>query len=379
MSKPHPPAPSPGGEGGTRAHPPAPSPGGEGGTRAHHPGSPILELTRIRLLAFFREPGAVFWVFVFPVLMGLALGFAFREKAPERIPVGVRAGALPAPMMDSISKDPDLAVREFADEAEAQRALTFGKIALLVEPGRPLVYRYDPTRPESRAARLALDRAVQHSAGARDPVPVASALVREKGSRYIDFLLPGILGLNLMGTGMWGIGFSVLTSRIKKTLKLLAATPMRKRDYLVSHLLGRMAFLLFEVPIILLFGTLAFGVPIRGSLSSLAAVCVLGAISFSGIGLLTTARATTLETGSGLMNLVMIPMWLLSGSFFSAERFPKAVQPFIQALPLTALNNALRGIMLEGKPIIALAGECAILAAWGVASFVVALKIFRWQ
>ena len=342
-------------------------------------GPPILELTRIRLLAFFREPGAVFWVFVFPVLMGLALGFAFREKPPERIPVGIEAGALPDRLRAAVAQSPDLLVREFSDETEARKALTFGKIAILVEPGSPLRYRYDPTRPESRPARLAVDHAIQQAAGARDPVAAAPELVREKGSRYIDFLLPGILGLNLMGTGMWGIGFSVLTSRIKKTLKLLAATPMRKRDYLASHLLGRMAFLVFEVPLILLFGVLVFGVPIRGSIASLAALCVLGAISFSGIGLLTTARATTLETGSGLMNLVMIPMWLLSGSFFSADRFPRAIQPVIQALPLTALNNALRAVMLEGKSITAVIAECAILAAWGVVSFGIALKIFRWQ
>jgi ABC-2 type transport system permease protein len=340
---------------------------------------PLLELTRIRLLAFFREPGAVFWVFVFPILMGLALGFAFREKPPEKIPVGIEPRSLPAATLAAISKDPDLTVLEFADESQARRALTFGKITLLVEPGTPLRYRYDSTRPEARTARLALDRAVQHAAGARDPVATSPELVREKGSRYIDFLLPGILGLNLMGTGMWGIGFSVLTSRIKKTLKLLAATPMSKRDYLASHLLGRMAFLGFEVPLILLFGVLVFGVPIRGSLSALIAICILGALSFSGIGLLTTARASTLETGSGLMNLVMIPMWLVSGSFFSADRFPKAVQPAIQALPLTALNNALRAVMLEGKSIASLAGECAILAAWGIVSFAIALKIFRWQ
>ena len=362
-----------------KPHPPTPSPGGEGGHLPTPIAPPLLELTRIRILAFFREPGAVFWVFVFPILMGLALGFAFREKPPEKLAVGIRTGALPPSVLAAVSRDPDLAVQEFAGEAEARRALTFGNIALLVEPGTPLRSRYDPTRPEARTARLALDHAVQRAAGAPEPMPAKSELVREKGSRYIDFLLPGILGLNLMGTGMWGIGFSVLTSRIKKTLKLLAATPMSKRDYLLSHLLGRSVFLAFEVPFILLFGVLVFKVPIRGSILALAALCVLGAFTFAGIGLLTTARAQTLEAGSGLMNLVMIPMWLLSGSFFSADRFPKAIQPFIQALPLTALNNALRAVMLEGKSLASNAGEMAILAAWGIVTFVVALKIFRWQ
>ena len=364
----------------SRPQPPTPSPGGAPGTKAATKiGPPLLELTRIRILAFFREPGAVFWVFVFPILMGLALGFAFREKPPERIPIGVEIGSVPEPVYRELTHDPDLATVGYGDEASARRALTFGKIALLIEPGTPLRYRYDPTRPEARTARLAVDRAVQRGAGARDLVAATPDLVREKGSRYIDFLLPGILGLNLMGTGMWGIGFSVLTSRIKKTLKLLAATPMSKRDYLLSHLLGRSVFLAFEVPFILLFGVLVFRVPIRGSILALAALCVLGAFTFAGIGLLTTARAQTLETGSGLMNLVMIPMWLLSGSFFSADRFPKAVQPLIQALPLTALNNALRAVMLEGKTLASNGGEIAILTAWGIVTFVVALRIFRWQ
>jgi len=220
---------------------------------------------------------------------------------------------------------------------------------------------------------------VQRAAGRRDPVAFRESEVHEKGSRYIDFLLPGILGLNLMGTGIWGIGFSIVNARLKKALKLMVATPMRKSDFLLAQISSRFVFLILEVVLILAFGVAAFRVPIRGSLALLGLTTVLGAIAFAGIGLLVVARAKTLEAASGLMNLVMVPMWLLSGVFFSSARFPKAAQPLIQALPLTALNNALRSVMLEGKGLTAIGGELLILAAWAAVSFAVALKIFRWQ
>jgi ABC-2 type transport system permease protein len=357
---------------------------GAGGERAPvGPGPrrfpPLVELTRARLLEFFREPGALFWVFVFPVLMGLTLGFAFREKPPEKAPVGVLGGPQASEIASALASGGRVKPRVFASEDEARLALRTGKISLLVEPGPPLTYRFDPTRPEARTARLESDAAIQKAHGQEEPVAVRDEIVREKGSRYIDFLLPGLIGLNLMGTGMWGIGYAILTARIRKTLKLFTATPMKRRDFLASQILARLVFLFFEVPVILLFGILVFGVPVRGSLGSLAALCVLGAIAFSGIGLLTTSRAQTLETGNGLMNLVMIPMWLVSGSFFSSERFPEVLQPAIQALPLTALNNALRAVMLDGRSLVSVGGELLLLAAWTVIAFVAALKIFRWQ
>jgi ABC-type polysaccharide/polyol phosphate export permease len=182
-----------------------------------------------------------------------------------------------------------------------------------------------------------------------------------------------------MGTGIWGIGYSIVTSRLKKTLKVMVATPMRKSDFLLAQIGSRFFFLIVEMVVILAFGVLAFHVPIRGSLALLSATAVMGTVAFAGLGLLVASRAKTLEAANGLMNLVMVPMWLLSGVFFSSERFPQAAQPFIKALPLTALNDALRAVMLEGKGLPAIAGALAILAAWGIVSFGVALKIFRWQ
>jgi ABC-2 type transport system permease protein len=340
---------------------------------------PLAALTKTRILEFVREPEALFWVFAFPILMALVLGFAFRDHPPDPVPVGVVTGSVSKEITDALAASGTVKPSEFATLHDGLEALRTGKIALLVEQTDSLTYHLDATRPDARIARLEADAAIQRSRGRLDPSPAHESLVHEKGSRYIDFLLPGILGLNLMGTGIWGIGFSIVNARLKKTLKLMAATPMRKSDYLLAQMLSRFVFLVVEVGVILAFGVAVFHVPIRGSLALLGLVTVLGALSFAGLGLLTCARARTLEAANGLMNLIMVPMWLLSGVFFSSERFPKAAQPLIQALPLTALNNALRAVMLEGRTIGAIGSELAVIAIWGVVSFALALKIFRWQ
>jgi len=340
---------------------------------------PLYALTRARVLEFIREPEAVFWVFAFPVIMALVLGFAFRDHAPEKLPVGITGQARSGPLGQAPLRSETLKTVPFATLEEGLQALRTGKIALLVENRDPLVYHFDPTRPDARLARLEVDEAIQRAAGRKDLVQFREEPMHEKGSRYIDFLLPGILGLNLMGTGIWGIGFGIVNARLKKTLKLLTATPMRKSEYLLAQILSRFVFLVLETAVILLFGVLAFEVPIRGSLALLLATALLGSLSFAGLGLLVAARAQTLEAASGLMNFVMVPMWLLSGVFFSTERFPNSVQPLIRALPLTALNDALRAVMLEGEGLLPIAGQLAVLLAWALVAFGIALKIFRWQ
>lgn len=341
--------------------------------------NPLLALTKARILGFIREPEALFWVFAFPIIMAVVLGFAFRDRPPDPLPVGVVEGPNSSALLEALASSAAVKPQATASVADGLERLRTGKIALLVEDNGGLLYHFDPTRPDARVARLEADDAIQRARGRRDPSPARQEPVHEKGSRYIDFLLPGILGLNLMGTGIWGIGFSIVDARLKKTLKLMVATPMRKSDYLLAQMASRFVFLILEVGIILAFGVAAFSVPIRGSLVLLLTTTAVGALAFAGIGLLVVARARTLEAASGLMNLVMVPMWLLSGVFFSSERFPKAAQPFIQALPLTALNNALRAVMLEGKNLATIGGELLIMGLWGAVSFAVALKIFRWQ
>ncbi len=338
---------------------------------------PLFELTRARVHELTREPEAIFWVFVFPIVLAAILGLAFRSKPPEALPVAVVAGPHAEARLAALT-GPDLEPMIVA-QSEAPQALARGRVVLVVSAGDVPSYAYDPTQPESRTARLAVDAALQRAAGRTDAFAPGHAEVTEAGSRYVDFLVPGLLGMNLMGTGMWGIAFSLVVARNGNLLKRLVAAPARKSHLLGAQLTSRLIFLIPEAGALILFAFFVLGVPMRGSILLLIAVSLLGALAFSGLGLLTAARPRTIEGVSGVMNLVMVPMWVFSGIFFSTERFPAAIQPFIQVLPLTALNDALRGVMLEGTGLTALLPELALLAAWGTVSFAVALKIFRWQ
>jgi ABC-type multidrug transport system permease subunit len=340
-----------------------------------------VQLTRVRYREFFREPEAVFWVFIFPVLLAAGLGIAFRNQAPERTRVAIVAADTVAPRLAAALRRTEGVDVSLSNETTAREALRNGEVAIVLVPtaNGGVEYRYDEARPESRVARLLVDDALQRAAGRRDPVPLTERLVHERGSRYIDFLVPGLLGMNLMGSGIWGVGFAIVDARKKRLLKRLIATPMSRPQYLASFVLSRLTLLVIEVGLLLGFGALVFGVPFRGSLAVLAAVCVVSSLAFTSLGLLVSSRVQTMEGASGLMNLVMLPMWIFSGVFFSASRFPETIQPFIQALPLTAVVDALRANILRGAGWQTLAPELGIIAAWMAVSFVLALRLFRWR
>ena len=341
--------------------------------------SAIEQLTRVRLRLFFREPGAVFWTFGFPVVMSIVLGIAFRNRPPEPVFVAIEAGPKAERANAILSGAKDVVVKVLPPD-EASAALRTGKVTLVVAgDGEGWTYRFDPTRPESRLARVVTDDALQKGEGRRDVFPTNSKTVTEPGSRYIDFLIPGLVGLGLMSSGLWGIGFALVDMRVKKLLKRLMATPMRRSDFLISFVLVRALMLIIEVPPILLFARFAFDVGITGSLASVAIIVLAGGLTFAAVGLLIASRAQTTQTVSGLINLVSFPMFLCSGVFFSASRFPDALQPFIRALPLTALNDALRDVMIEGASLSQVGSRLGIVLAWGVAAFVLAVRLFRWR
>ncbi len=339
---------------------------------------PIWHLTLWRVREFTREPEALFWVFAFPILLAFALGVAFKGRGPEIIRVAVEDGAGAPATAEALRQSARLGP-VILDSAEAHNQLRTGKVALVVRPGDPVLLRYDSTRSESEMARMVVGDALQDAAGRREARVIANEPVTEPGARYIDFLIPGLLGLNIMGTGMWGVGFGIVKNRSQKLLKRFMASPMRRSQYLLSYVLARLVFLGLEVAAVLLFGHLVFGVPLRGSVVSLSIIVVLGAMTFAGLGLLVASRSKTIEGVSGLMNLVMVPMWIFSGVFFAYSHFPEAVQLVARALPLTALNDALRAVLLDGASLAATAGLLAVLLFWASAGFGVALKIFRWE
>lgn len=339
---------------------------------------PLGQLILARLREFYREPEAVFWVYGFPIMMTIALGIAFREQPVQQHRVEVTG---PAAQQTADALKGEVFVVRVTEEAKAKELLRIGKTDLVVTATSPkeLDYLFVPTRAESKLARDEADQVLQKAAGRQDAAAATSQELNAPGGRYIDFLVPGLLGMGLMGGGLWGVGFVTVDMRIRKLLKRFLATPMRRADFLAALMISRLLFMVPEVLILLVFARLAFGVQIAGSVLAVVALILLGAVSFAGLGLLIASRAKTLEAVSGLMNLVMLPMWMLSGIFFSRERFPEFAQPFIRLLPLTALNDALRGVMLEGMTLPGLAHEVVTLIAWGIGAFLLALKLFRWN
>lgn len=358
-------------------------------------GGPLWQLTRARMLEFVREPGALFWVFVFPVLMAIGLGIAFRARPEERAQAVVAASVPGAhELARSLGREKGLHVQVLPD-GEARTALKRGRVDLVIttEPAKTVTsappdtpkglpsytLAFDPARAEARLARALVGEALARHHGRVEVATLREATTPELAGRYIDFLIPGLIGLNLMGSAMWGIGFVLVYNRTKKLLKRFAATPMHRAHYLLSFMLSRLVFLVLELAALLAVGRWVFGVQVHGSLVSLGLVSLVGTFSFTGLALLVAARPQSIEAVSGWMNFLMLPMWMLSGAFFSYERFPEVVHPFIKALPLTALNDSLRHIMNAGAGLAECLPELAILAVWGILPFVIALKIFRWR
>jgi ABC-2 type transport system permease protein len=346
----------------------------------------------VRLLELKREPEIVFWVFGFPLLLSLGLGIAFRNKPADKTSVAVIAGAnaeqtltqlsgsqLSSTQLSGNDKRPPIHAAVMERDA-ALKAFHYGKFDVVVDPKADGSYAfyYDPARPESVYARLFVVDTLEAAGGRIDKLQVVSSASSEPGSRYIDFLIPGLIGMSLMNSGMWGVGFSLVDMRQRKLLKRFLATPMRRSDFLLAVMSSRLVLMVIEVGLLLVFGMLVFHMPVAGSFVSLAVVGSIAAIAFGGVGLLTACRAQKIESVSGLINVVMMPMWIFSGVFFSYEHFPAKALPFIKALPLTALNDALRAIILEGASLPSQSVRLLILALWGGVSFVLALRWFRW-
>lgn len=340
--------------------------------------SAFVLLVMARLKSFWREPSVLFWAFGFPIVLAVALGIAFRNRPPEPVDVAVEMTCSDE-IQKAVTSDAGLRGRVLAPTAAAQ-ALRTGAVALVVAcDRRDPAYRFDETRPEARLARLLVHDALERAAGRVDLTAPADVHVSEPGARYIDFLVPGLIGSNIMSAGLWGLGFTLVDMRVRNLVKRLAATPMKKREFLASFVAVRAVLICIELPLLLAFARVAFGVTVQGSLPLLFVVCLLGSLVFAGFGVLVASRAQNTQTVSGLINLVSIPMYLCSGVFFSAERFPPSVLPWVRALPLTALIDSMRGIITEGHGLREVAPRMFVALLWGTGAFIVALRAFRWR
>lgn len=361
----------------------------ESGNRSPVRDWPIFMLIRTRLLEFSRRPAAVFWTYVFPLVMMFILGSAFRSQGESQSQVAIVAGEQGSKLQATLKASPELAVTMVSPD-EGLRMLRSGRLALLIrasnrtdESSRQEAERwefvYDPQRPGGRLAELLVREQIRVESGFVDEQHVDKVPYSEPGGRYIDFLVPGLIGMVLLGGGLWGVGYAIVDMRIRKLLKRFLATPMRKSDFLLGIVFSRLLFVVPQILIILWASHLAFSVAIHGPWIDFLVVVLLGGLQFAGVGLLIASRAKTMETMSGLINLVMLPMWTLSGIFFSYENFPEMMHVPIRLLPLTPLLDVLRGIMLDGQSLWAFPLEMTLILFWTIGTFVIALWFFRWN
>ncbi|MFO0936511.1 MAG: ABC transporter permease [Gemmataceae bacterium] len=350
-------------------------------TRSGKTASPLWQLTVSSFKEFYREPIAIFWVYGFPLILCFILGLAFRNKPVEKIPIVVVQTDGPAvdALVSKLKSDPRLKIDVMSD-SEARNEFRTAKASLVVTPtpnSPGYSYLFEPNRPESVLAKAAVDVALLRQQNPNMAVPKEETLT-EPGGRYIDFLIPGLMGANLMGGGLWGVGFGIVDKRVKKLLKRLLATPMLKSDFIKSLVISRIYFTALQMAAFLLFAYLGYGIVVRGNYLALVIIMLLGTVCFSGFGLLVASRANKLESAQGLMNLVMLPSYLFSGVFFSSANFPDWSQPIISALPLTALNDGLRAVINDGAGLTGIVYPSIVMIGWSVVCYTIGGKLFRW-
>ena len=341
----------------------------------------LWQQTKSRWREFKREPSAMFWVVTMPLLWITVLGFAFSNPRPERYGVGMLPEMKQDSAMQVLQKDPNIKPY-FLDEKEIETLFRRGEIVLEISrtPANEIEYTLDSANPESMRAKDYVDRVIQVSAGRKDVVPTIRAQREVLGGRYVDFLIPGILALSIMTSSLFGVGMTIVSNRRENLLKRYLATPMNPSTYIVSHIFGRFMVLFFEFLTIVVYSGFIFDFKVHGSFIDFVLFSVLGAASFTAITLLCASRTRSMPFIAGLLNLVSIPMMLLSGVFFSKTNFPDAMRAFVDYLPLTALVDGLRKIALEDQSLFSmtLLPETLILVVYMVGATFLAKTIFKW-
>lgn len=345
----------------------------------------LIEQIKVRWREFRREPSAFFWVMFMPILWMLGLGFAFSDPKPEVYSVGwqqTASGELSA-MEEKIAaiimEHPQLKVKTGTRD-QLNSWLRVGEISLIFEatPSNVLAYRFDPANPEAARGREFLDNTIQVGFGRTNPVTGTIDVVKSKGNRYVDFLIPGLLGLSIMSTSLFGVGMTIVSNRKENLLKRYVSTPMPGSDFIYSHIVGRMIALFVELTSILVAGWLVFNFAIYGNFLSFVFVAIMGAAAFTSIALLCGSRTRNIPFLAGLANLIMISMTMVGGVFFSNAAFPDWMRSIVRYLPITALIDSLRKIALEGQTLSQLTFEMGILAAFTVVCAVLANRMFKW-
>ena len=365
----------------------------------------LFQLVISQFKLFFREPGVVFWSFGFPVVMAWILGIAFANKGEILRNVAIVTenpavvSALPkwlheksGTVDNQLSGEAELEwevgmnagdqarfrFRAMSEE-EAVLALKRGQISLWIEgsPETNLSYRFDPDNADARLTYLLLETAFREKKSSELKAEIRPLTI--VGIRYVDFLIPGLMAMSIMNACLWGIGWNLIELRIKKLLRRIVATPLRKSIFLISHGLNRMILSAAEMLLLYIFAYFYFDIRIQGSLLALALVFLSGYCAFAGIAILISSRVQNTQSGNGMINIVTMPMFILSGIFFSYHNFPDWLIPYVEVLPLTMLTNSLRGIITEGIGLAQVIQPSLGLFGIGAVCFALGLKLYLWH
>lgn len=349
----------------------------------------LKELILMNFKEFYREPGIIFWAILFPIILAIGLGFAFSENANL-----TRKVALVKSSLISSEKHSMLQNNSFIEAGNNEMGITTyhllevnwegaiqmikkGKTSIIIQLGKDsLTYHFDPSNPEAKLAYLQLSNTLDG-----DSAEINSGNVNvlsQTGTRYIDFLLPGLLGMGIMMNCMWGVSYSNVNKRSKMLLRRMVATPMRKTYYILAQFIARLLLSLLEGTLLFTITYLVFEVPITGSIAGILLLYITGNFAFTGIAMLTSSRTSNPQVANGLINLVILPMMLLSGIYFSYHNFPEPVITIIELLPLTLIVNDMRAIFLEGAGFASIIPVSLVLTGVGVVFFVMGLRIYKW-
>jgi ABC-2 type transport system permease protein len=341
----------------------------------------LIQLTVVHFKTFFREPAILFWAVLFPIIMAWVLGIAFSKKGESLRTVYVTGeSVIPEKITGEkvMGEETGNVYRirfHKASEGEAIRAVKRGLITLFIEVKRDsMIYHFDPLNADAQLTHLVLERSFADvSANNTSVDPLQST-----GTRYIDFLIPGMIALGIMNSCIWGIGWSLIESRMKKLLRRMVATPLKKPVFFTSHMITRIILGTFETILLIVFSYFYFGTRITGSIPAFIAVFLAGIFAFAGIAILMASRTSKTEVANGLVNAVTLPMMILSGIFFNYHNFPDWAIPVIQALPLTLVADSIRSIFIEDAGFMEVVRPVVILCSIGLVTFTAGLRVFKW-
>jgi ABC-type multidrug transport system permease subunit len=357
-----------------------------------------------------REPGVLFWGIIFPILMSLGLGIAFTKKADTIRKIAVispavngipdtssvlfgfldrnceknKSSSKDAFRWKLVMKDEKLGNSIFffyqTDWTNSMMLLKRGTVnVVLISKGKETEYHFDPMNSDAQLTYLKLYPLVGKGTMVATESNENIKPLTVTGTRYIDFLIPGLISMGVMMSCMWGISYSIIEKRSKKLLRRLVATPMKKSQFLIAMIVVRIGMNFIESSVLFLFALVVFKMQIQGDPSALFMIFLSGNIAFAGIAVFASSHTSNTEVGNGLINAVVMPMMVLSGIFFSYHNFPDWSIPVIQKLPLTMLADGVRSIMNEGAGYPQVAFPIVILIATGVVFFTAGLRIFKWH